>query len=117
MAENDNITKDDVLRLDNPDMKISYADFSHIYVNNSDVSLYFGIQSPDGEIGKVKLDNRIIVTHDTFIKMMEFWAPRYSALTKLYGDNPRSLADFGKEEIARAFSFLHGQQDQEDTNE
>jgi len=105
------------LQLNSPDMKTTYANFSHIHVNMTDVYLYFGMQSPSGGAENVEVDSRIVLTHDTFIRMMEFWSTRYSALVSIYGDNPRSLHDYDREKIRQAFAEFLGPQDAEDEQE
>ena len=108
MAEKD-AAEPGLLNLNNPDMRTSYANFSHVHVNMTDIYLYFGMQSPDGGVENVRVDTRIVLTHDTFIKMMEFWSTRYSALMSIYGDNPRSLNDYDRAKISQAFAEYLGQ--------
>ncbi len=108
MAEEDP-TRAGLLKLDNPNMKTSYANFSHVHLNASDLYLYFGIQNAEGSVENVSLESRIIVTHDSFMRMMEFWSTRYSVLAAIYGETPRNLHDFDAEKVKKAFTTFIGQ--------
>lgn len=102
MAEND-ATEPEQLNLNSPDMRTSYANYSHVHINMTDVYLYFGMLSPQGGVEAVSVDTRIVLTHDSFIKMMEFWSTRYAVLMSIYGDNPKSLNDYDAEKVRQAF--------------
>ena len=107
MAE-ENPTRAGLLKLDNPNVKTSYANFSHVHINATDLYLYFGTQSAGGGLENISLENRIIVTHGTFMKMMEYWSIRYSVLNEIYGEVPRSLHDFDQEKVDQAFATFLG---------
>lgn len=111
MAEEETSPKSGTLNLNNPDMKTTYSNFSHVHVNMSDIYLYFGMQSLDGGVEDISVNTRVVLTHDTFIKMMEFWSTRYSALVQIYGETPRSLHDFDRNKVRQAFAEFLGQPD------
>ncbi len=119
MADEDP-TRAGLLKINDPGIKTSYANFSHVHINATDLYLYFGIQSADGGVEDVAVGSRIIVTHDSFMRMMEFWSTRYSVLAEIYGNTPRSLRDFDHQRVSEIFAaFINPDQpdsEQEETN-
>ncbi len=105
-------TKDDAdesrLNLDLLDAKTSYANYTHVVVNSTDVSLYFGAVDDGVAANRIKFENKIVVNHVSFTKMMEHWFPRYRLLKRLHGDGLKSLNDFDAQTINDAFSEMHG---------
>ncbi len=49
---------------------------------------------------------RVVLTHDSFMKMMEYWAQRYETINKIYGDSPRSINGFDRAKVDDAFRLL-----------
>lgn len=106
MAKDEGSLSEEKLKLDNPLLTTSYANFSHIVINDTDAYLYFGIQSPEGGVQNISIATRIVITHFTFLRMMEFWATRYSILSEIYGNVPKSLQDFDPAKVQQAFDKL-----------
>ena len=105
-------TKDDAdesrLNLDLLDAKTSYANYTHVVVNSTDVSLYFGAVDDGVATNRIKCENKIVVNHVSFTKMMEHWFPRYRLLKRLHGDGLKSLNDFDVQVLHDAFSEMRG---------
>ena len=79
-----------------------YADNSLVTVRPSDVRMYFGMQPPtDGE--DVPFESCVILSHSSFMRMMEYWVPRYELLAKIYAGHPMSLNDFNQNTVEQAF--------------
>lgn len=91
--------------LDDKNTQTTYANNSHIVVNPSDVYLYFGMQ-PFTDSEDTFFEQRIVLTHSSFMRMMEYWAPRYTLLARIYNGHPMSLGDFDPSLVQQAFQEM-----------
>ncbi len=95
--------------LNHPDIKTSYANESHILVGDSDVHLFFSTRMPGETPEGWHPDQKIIISHSVFMKMIEFWATRYQLLYTIYGERVKSINDFPSEVVDAAFSAMYNE--------
>lgn len=87
---------------DSPATQTIYANQSNILVGTSDIVMYFGTEPLDTTIPIVP-SIRIMLTHASFMVMMEFWAARYYLLRNLYDGAPASLRSLDPNIVAEEF--------------
>lgn len=68
------------------EVPVVYANDSSITVGNEDVTIAFGFS--ESGVGQTKYSTRIVMTHSSFVHMMEFWQKRVTLLRTLYQENP-----------------------------
>jgi hypothetical protein len=116
MAENQTSETPDrqVFDLDDPSIKTTYANTTHIIVGQGDVSITFGFQAIEARDNPATNLVRVVMTHDSFMRMMEFWATRYHFLNTLYGGKPKTLRDMDTEVVNAEFAKMLGTVGEED---
>ena len=105
--------KAQVFDLEDTSVETVYANTSHVIVGEGDVTLYFGFQPIEGNNIPASNVKRVTMTHDSFMRMMEFWAARYRLLESLYDGRPRTLRDINSTVINAAFDKMLGRIPQE----
>lgn len=97
----------DVFNLEDTSIETVYSNTTHAVIGEGDISLYFGFQHiarNDVPAASVK---RVVLTHESFMLMMEYWLKRYNFLQTLYGGKPKTLRDLDQDAIAAAFDVMH----------
>jgi len=78
-----------------PNINIVYANDGAVIVGDSEINLYFSDGSPALQDGtQRRISTRIVLSHATFIYMMDFWMTRYDFIRTMYDGTPVSLRDF-----------------------
>ena len=73
-----------------PSIPDVYANFTHITLGASDLSILFGYLV-EGRLFKPSI--RVTLTHHSFIQMMDALIQRLIILKRMYGDQPLSVYD------------------------
>ena len=90
--------KKPVFDFSDPNINTVYANDTAAIVGDTEINLFFSDGSPSGEDGSQKrLSTRVILSHSTFIHMMDFWMSRYDFIRDLYNGTPSSIADIRME--------------------
>ncbi len=97
-----------VFNINDPSVETIYANTTHIVVGEGDVTIHLGFQPIEGNNIPAIDVRRIILTHDSFMRMMEFWAARYRLLETLYEGKPKTLRDLDGDVVNAAFDTMLG---------
>ena len=85
-----------------PNISTMYANDTAVIVGDAEINLYFSDGSPASQDGTQKrLNARIVISHSTFIHMMDFWMTRYDFIRSIYKGTPVSLTEFRLNELDR----------------
>jgi|GEM_PF-3487580 len=110
--------KSPVFDLEDASLETTYVNTTHAIVGEGDITLYFGFQPIAGNDFTAFNVKRMAMTHDSFMRMMEYWATRYRFLETLYGGKPITLRDADRDAVASAFDTMYGRSGEEaDRNE
>lgn len=75
-----------------PNIHTVYANDTAAIVGDTEVNLFFSDGSPASQDGTQKrLSTRVILSHSTFIRMMDFWMTRYGFIGAMYNGAPPSI--------------------------
>lgn len=97
-----------VFDLNDPSIETIYANTTHIIVGEGDITIHLGFQPIEGNNVPATGVKRVVMTHDSFMRMMEFWAARYHLLESLYDGKPKTLRDIDNKIINAAFDKMLG---------
>ena len=107
-----------VFDLEDASLETTYVNTTHALVGEGDITLYFGFQPIAGNDVPAFNVKRMAMTHDSFMRMMEYWAKRYHFLETLYAGKPKTLRDLDQDAVASAFdTMLGGPSEEVDQNE
>lgn len=71
-----------------------YANDTAAIVGDTEINLFFSDGSPASQDGTQKrLNTRVVLSHSTFIRMMDFWMTRYQFVNAMYNGAPPSIAE------------------------
>ncbi len=87
-------------------LPVVYANFTHVVMGPSDISITLGNKFETGEESILKRDIRVVMTHEHFLKMMVFWGKYYSFIYEAYGGKPESLIDIRNKNPERFSALL-----------
>ena len=96
MPEVPQTTKPSIDGLDNT-VPVVYANDCSIIVGNEDVSILFGYNVVGGDNLPTIPSVRLVLTHGSFVRMMEYWSKRVTLLRTVYQENPIGFLETGTE--------------------
>ena len=77
-----------------PNIHTVYANDTAAIVGDAEINLFFSDGSPASQDGTQKrLNTRVILSHSTFIRMMDFWMTRYNFIGAMYNGTPPSITE------------------------
>lgn len=91
MAEDSNKP---VFDFSDPSIHTVYANDTAAIVGDAEINLFFSDGSLASQDGTQKrLNTRVILSHSTFIRMMDFWMTRYNFISTMYDGTPPSITE------------------------
>ena len=90
-----------------PDIRDIFANDVFVDIGESEISLIFSYDFYANGVKKAKPSVRIILTHDNFVRMIEFLDKRVTLLRSIYGSRMPNLFLGDPEEIRKAFEVMN----------
>ena len=90
-----------------PRIQDVYANDTFVEIGNSEISIVFAQDYYDNGVKKAKPSVRVTFTHNSFMRMMDFWEQRAKFLRRVYADRAPHLYAGNTDELRRASEELY----------
>ncbi len=78
------------------------ADITQAILTESDITIYFATTTRLPQNTIINPSVKVVITHSSFMNMMEFWLVRYNFLREVYGENLPSLDSLDRTQLNEA---------------
>ncbi len=98
------------MNVSDPEIKTVYANNNFFELGDTEVGLVFGYDFYDNGQKVSKPSVRVILSHDNFMRMMEFWEKRAKFLRRVYANRTPNTYSGDPREYRAALDELFPQQ-------